>query len=191
MTMIVAVAALPDERLTRDRAVGLVLGFVGVLTILSPWHSLGGSSATGQLACLAATACYGLGFTYLRKQIAPRGLPALAVACVQVSLGALVMLVLTPFVGRGEVHLSWRVVLSMLALGALGTGMAYVWNTNVVSAWGATNASSVTYLTPVVGVVFGVIFLGEHMTWSEPIGAALVVLGIVVSQTRLKRLTSR
>ena len=74
-------------------------GFVGVLTILSPWHSLGGSSATGQLACLAATACYGLGFTYLRKQIAPRGLPALAVACAQVSLGAIVMLVLTPFAG--------------------------------------------------------------------------------------------
>ena len=188
MTMIVAVAALPEERLTRDRAIGLVLGFVGVLTILSPWHSLGGSSATGQLACLAATACYGLGFTYLRKQIAPRGLPALAVACFQVSLSALV---LTPFVGRGEVHLIWRVVLSMLALGALGAGMAYVWNTNVVSAWGATNASSVTYLTPVVGVVFGVIFLGEHMTWSEPIGAVLVVLGIVVSQRRLKRLTSR
>lgn len=159
-----------------------------MLTILSPWHSLGGSSATGQLACLAATACYGLGFTYLRKQIAPRGLPALAVACFQVSLSALV---LTPFVGRGEVHLSWRVVLSMLALGAPGTGMAYVWNTNVVSAWGPTNASSVTYLTPVVGVVFGVIFLGEHMTWSEPIGAVLVVLGIVVSQRRLKRLTSR
>lgn len=162
-----------------------------MLTILSPWHSLGGSSATGQLACLAATACFVLGFTYLRKQIVPRGLPALAVACAQVSLGALVMLVLTPFVGRGEVHLSWRGVLSMLALGARGTGMVYVWNTNVVSAWGATNASSVTYLTPVVGVVFGVIFLGEHMTWSEPIGAALVVLGIVVSQRRLKRLTSR
>ena len=101
------------------------------------------------------------------------------------------MLVLTPFAGRGEVPLSWRVVLSMLALGAPGTGMAYVWNTNVVSAWGPTNASSVTYLTPVVGVVFGVIFLGEHMTWSEPIGAVLVVLGIVVSQRRLKRLTSR
>ncbi|WP_222122259.1 DMT family transporter [Dermacoccus nishinomiyaensis] len=162
-----------------------------MLTILSLWHSLGGSSATGQLACLAATACYGLGFTYLRKQIAPRGLPALAVACAQVSLGAIVMLVLTPFAGRGEVPLSWRVVLSMLALGAPGTGMAYVWNTNVVSAWGPTNASSVTYLTPVVGVVFGVIFLGEHMTWSEPIGAVLVVLGIVVSHTRLKRLTSR
>lgn len=113
-----------------------------MLTILSPWHSLGVSSATGQLACLAATACYGLGFTYLRKQIAPRGLPALAVACAQVSLGALVMLVLTPFVGRGEVPLSWRVVLSMLALGAPGTGMAYVWNT-IARGRGAVEGSSV------------------------------------------------
>ncbi len=39
-------------------------------------------------------------------------------------------------------------MLSVLTLGVLGTGLAYVWNTNVVAGWGATNASTVTYLTP-------------------------------------------
>lgn len=187
MTMVVAVLALPEEKLTRDRVFGLLLGFLGVLTILSPWHGLGHSSILGQLACLGATVCYGMAFTYLRKTVAPRGLPALSVACTQICLGTAVMLVLSPFLARGPVHLSGPVVLSVLALGMLGTGLAYVWNTNVVTAWGATRASTVTYLTPLVGVLLGFLLMGERLTWSEPLGAVLVVLGIMASQGRLRR----
>jgi len=73
----------------------------------------------------------------------------------------------------------------MLALGGLGTGLAYVWNTNVVTGWGATNAASVTYLTPVVGVALGAVVLGETVSWNQPLGAAVVVLGIAVSQDRM------
>ena len=58
-------------------------------------------------------------------------------------------------------HLTPRVVASVLTLGVLGTGLAYVWLTNIVVGWGATNASTVTYLTPLVGVVLGVVVLGE------------------------------
>lgn len=187
MTMAVAMVALPSEPRTRDRLVGLVLGFLGVLVILSPWHGLQQTSIAGQLACLGATACYGAGFTYLRRFVSPRGLPAVSVACVQVGLGALVMLLLTPVVALGPMHLDAKVVACVVALGALGTGLAYVWNTNIVADWGATNASTVTYLTPLVGVVLGVVFLGEHLTWSEPIGAVLVVVGIMASQGRLRR----
>lgn len=73
----------------------------------------------------------------------------------------------------------------------LGTGLAYVWNTNVVSSWGATNASAVTYLTPVVGVVLGIVVLGEGLSWNEPLGALIVIAGIAVSQGRLKALRHR
>lgn len=187
MTLLVAMVALPEERLTRDRLLGLVLGFLGVVVILSPWRGLGHLGLLGQLACLGATACYGMGFTYLRKTVAHRGLPAVGVACAQVSLATAMMLVLSPLVARGPVHLSGKVVASVLLLGAFGTGVAYLWNTNVVTAWGATNASTVTYLTPVVGVVLGVLLLGDPVTWGEPIGALLVVLGIVVGQGRLRR----
>lgn len=187
MTMAVAMVALPSEPRTRDRMIGLVLGFLGVLVILSPWNGLAQTSVPGQLACLAATACYGAAFTYLRRFVSPRGLPAVSVACVQVLLGAAVMILLSPVVATGPTHLSAKVVGCVVALGVFGTGLAYVWNTNIVSDWGATTASTVTYLTPVVGVILGVVLLGEHLTWSEPIGAVLVIIGIMASQGRLRR----
>ena len=75
----------------------------------------------------------------------------------------------------------------MLALGAIGTGIAYIWNFQIITAAGSSVASTVTYITPLVAVIVGVIFLGEGITWNEPVGAALVVLGAAISQGRLTR----
>jgi EamA-like transporter family len=108
------------------------------------------------------TASYGFAFVYLRRFVAPRGLPAVPVATVQVTLGAVVMLLLAPFIAAQPVRLSWQVLTAMLALGMVGTGLAYVSNTNIVACSGATNASTVTYLTPLVGVVAGAAALGEQ-----------------------------
>ncbi len=77
--------------------------------------------------------------------------------------------------------------MSRARLGTLGTGLAYVWLTNIVSGWGATNAATVTYLTPLVGVVLGVVLLGETVAWNQPAGALVVVLGIAISQDLLTR----
>jgi drug/metabolite transporter (DMT)-like permease len=71
-------------------------------------------------------------------------------------------------------------------LGVLGTGFAYIWNINVLRAWGPTNTSTVTYITPVVGVALGILVLGERFGWHEPLGAALVLLGILFTQRRLR-----
>lgn len=187
MTMLVSLLALREERPTRDRTLGIVIGFLGVLVVLGPWNGLGGGTALAQLACLGATASYGAAFVYLRRFVSPLRLSAIPVATVQVGLGAVVMLVLAPAIAISPVSLSTPVVVAVLALGALGTGLAYVWNTNIVGAWGATNASTVTYLTPVVGVVLGVIVLAEHVSWNEPVGAVIVILGIAITQGRLRR----
>lgn len=186
MTMLISLIALRDERPTRDRVIGIVVGFLGVLVVLGPWMGLGGGTALAQLACLGATTSYGAAFVYLRRFVSPLGLAAIPVATVQVSLGAVVMLALAPMIAVSPVSLSVPVVLAVLALGAVGTGLAYVWNTNIVSAWGATNASTVTYLTPVVGVALGVIVLAEHVSWNEPVGAAVVILGIAITQGRIR-----
>lgn len=191
MTALVALAALPSERLTPARLAGLLTGFAGVLVVLAPWQGLGGSDALGQGACLGATACYGVSFVYLRRFVSPRGLGAVPVATVQVGLAAVLMLLLTPSLASGPVHLTAPVVLSVAALGVVGAGLAYVWNTNVVAGWGATAASTVTYLTPVVGVLLGVVVLGEPVAWHEPIGGLVVVLGIALGQNRLEPLLAR
>lgn len=184
MTMLVALAALPQERLTRTRLAGLFFGFAGVVVVLGPWRDVRGGGLLAQGGCLLATASYGLAFVYLRRYVSPLGIAAIPTATVQVGLGALIMLLFAPLVATQPVHLSGRVVASVLALGAVGTGLAYVWNTNIVSGWGATNASTVTYLTPLVGVLLGITVLHESVSWNEPVGAVVVVLGIAISRGR-------
>ncbi|WP_309071580.1 DMT family transporter [Arthrobacter sp.] len=192
LTALVAILALPGERLTRRAAGGLALGFLGVLVVVGlpvGAPTSGGGELAGQLMCLGATACYGIGFVWIRRFISPLGLPAASVAFVQVGLGAVVALVLAPFTALQPVVLELPVVLSILALGALSTGLAYIWNTEIVTGWGATSASSVTYLTPVVGVIAGVLVLGETFSWNQPLGGALVVLGVVLTKLRRRRPT--
>jgi drug/metabolite transporter (DMT)-like permease len=185
MTGLVALLALRHERPKPAALTGLLIGFGGVLVVLAPWRGLAGGDVLSQAACLAATLSYGLAFVYLRRFVSPRGLGAIPVATVQVGLGAIIMLLLAPFAANTQVHLSWQVVGSIAALGVMGTGVAYVWNTNIVANWGATNASTVTYLTPVVGVVLGIVVLGEPLAWNEPVGAVVVIAGIAISQGRL------
>jgi drug/metabolite transporter (DMT)-like permease len=182
MTMLVAMFALPDERATPARLGGLITGLVGVGVVLGPWRGIAAGSGAAHAACLLATASYGIAFVYLRRFLAPRRLPALSVATLQVGIGAVIMLALTPMIATQPVHLTTRVVVSMLLLGPLGTGLAYVWNTNIVAAWGATSASTVTYVTPVVGVALGMALLAEHITWNQPLGALLVVAGITLTR---------
>lgn len=190
MTLVATAAALRAERPGRLQFAGLLTGFAGVVLIIAPWGVASGAALGADLACLGATACYGAGFVYLRRFVSPLGLPSLTVAAAQVGLGAAIMLVLAPFLAAGPVHLTPPVLLAVAALGALGTGLAYVWNTNVVAGWGAANASSVTYLTPLAGVLLGALVYAEPVSWNEPAGGAVVILGIALSQDRLRPLVS-
>lgn len=70
----------------------------------------------------------------------------------------------------------------MLALGALGTGIAFVINMRNIRVIGASTASTVTYLIPVFAVLIGALVLGERLTWHQPVGALVVLLGVAVSQ---------
>ncbi|MFI0029064.1 DMT family transporter [Streptomyces albidoflavus] len=180
LTLAVGAVALAGERLGRRGTAGLLAGFAGVLVLIGP-GGLAGGQLTAVLACLGATSCYGVAFVHLRRYVTPLGLPAVSVAFVQVVIGAALMLAATPWLAEPAPRIDARIAVAMVALGALGTGLAYLWNANIVQAWGAVNASAVTYLTPVVGVTAGVLLLGEELTWNQPLGAALVVAGIVAA----------
>ncbi|SDY45456.1 Permease of the drug/metabolite transporter (DMT) superfamily [Amycolatopsis xylanica] len=185
LTVLIGGVILRQERLTRGATIGLGFGFAGVLTIVGVWNGLGTADLLGQLACLGAATCYGTSFVYMRHFLGKRHIEPTVLAFGQVTLGTLMMLALSPLVATGPVHLSLPVVLSMAALGMLSTGVAYIWNARIIVAWGATNAAAVTYLTPVVGVVLGVAILHEPLTWNQPAGALLVILGILAAHGRL------
>ena len=190
-TMLLALAFLPGERPTPTRLAGLATGAFGVLVVLGVWRlgsqTRGHDDVLGQVACLGATTCYAVAFVVLRRLMARTRLDAVVVAFLQVGLGAAVMLLLAPVVSTAPMHLTWAVVVSVTLLGCLGTGVAYAWNTRIVQGLGATTASTVTYLTPVVGVLPGVAVLGERPRWNHAVGAVLVVAGIAVGQGRIGR----
>lgn len=185
MTAAVTLVALRAERPGAAQLAGLLLGLGGVVVVLAPWQGPGPTGPLlAQLACLCATASYGVAFVYLRRFVSPLGLPAVSVATAQVGVGAVLLVLCAPLLARQPVDPSPAVVAAMIGLGVLGTGLAYVWNTDLVAGWGATAASSVTYLTPVVGVVLGAAVLDERVTWNQPVGAVVVVAGVLAGRTR-------
>jgi len=78
-----------------------------------------------------------------------------------------------------------------VALGVLGTGLAYVLNYGLIRDAGATVASTVTYAIPLFSTLAGVLVLGEPLTWNQPAGALVVILGVVVSQGRWRAIARR
>jgi drug/metabolite transporter (DMT)-like permease len=188
-TAMVAMARLPEERPTPERVAGLLVGFLGVLVVLGPWSGMGGSTLLGNLLCLGAPVCYGFGFVYTRKHMVGREESLVSLSSGQVLLATAQLAVITPFFSSAPSDLGFDVVASMVALGALGTGIAYILNYDVIVRAGATTASLVTYLVPIFSTFFGVVVLSEGLSWNEPVGALVIIAGVAISQGRLRRAT--
>jgi len=182
ITLLFALVLLPDEPPTPQKVAGIAIGFAGVLVVLAPWEGLGGGSLLGALACIGAATCYGLGFPYLRRHLSGRPETGVAISAAQVGLGALLLTPFVPLSPLPDEMPGLEVWGSILALGALGTGVAYILNFNVVREAGAQTASMVTYLVPVVAVLCGVTLLGEPLGWHEPAGGLLIVAGVALAQ---------
>lgn len=191
MVLLAMPLLLPAERLRGRQLAGVVIGIVGVLVLVGPWDLIGDpavlATVPAQLALLGMTACYGFGLSYMRRFVAGSGHDAVTLTTVQLTLAAGLMLLVAPVTATGAMRLDWRIVAAMVALGCVGTGLAYAWNTGLVQAWGAARASTVTYLTPVVGVVLGVLVLGERVRWNEPVGGVVILVGIALASGVLLR----
>jgi drug/metabolite transporter (DMT)-like permease len=193
----VAVFVFGTERMTARKAVGMALGFLGVLVVLGAWQGLGGSQLTGQLMCFGAAACYGVAIPYAKRFVSDTGVPGLALAAAQLVLATAVLAIAAPIAG-GEppvpARLSAGAVASVLTLGALGTGMAFVINFRNIRLAGASTASMVTYLIPIFAIAIGVAALDEPLSWYQPVGALIVLVGVAISQgvrTRRRRVDRR
>jgi len=187
MTAIMAGLLFRVERLKLVQIAGILVGILGVMVIIAPWQGLDlDQSLIAQFAILGATACYGFSLAYMRKFVSNSGMSALVFSFLNIGIAAGIMAVLTPFIALTPVALDPWIVGSVLLLGCLGTGAAYIWNQNTLRAWGPTRASTVTYITPVVGVTLGILVLGEQVSWNEPAGAIVVFLGILLAQDRLR-----
>jgi len=185
MTLIAIMLVSRNEKPTAPQVVGLLLGFLGVLTVLGAWQGLGDNPLWAILILLAAVTCYGFSFPYSRRFILPAQLAPEVMAATQVTLGAITLLPLFLINGIAKSEFLLGPVLAMVALGVFGSGFAYIWNFTIMRAAGSAIASSVTYVTPLVAVLVGFIFLNEIPHWYEPVGALVVLLGAAIAQGRI------
>jgi drug/metabolite transporter (DMT)-like permease len=186
MTLIAIMVVNREEKPKAFQFIGLLLGFTGVLIVLGAWNGLGDNPLWAILVLLGAVSCYGISFPYTRRFVIPYKLRPESIVATQLTLGAITLLPLYLFDGIAKDEYRLGPLLGMLGLGVFGSGIAYLWNFRVMERAGSAIASSVTYLTPVVAVIVGVIFLNEKITWYEPVGACVVLLGAAIAQERIK-----
>jgi drug/metabolite transporter (DMT)-like permease len=181
-TVTVALLARLERTMTGIRAAGLALGFAGALVIFAPWRA--GGSMSGAAACLTASSLYGVLFVYAGRYLTGRGLDATVLSMGQ--LGAATVL------SAAALPIGWRVpelradaLGSVIVLGVLGTGIAYILNYQLIADDGPTVASTVTYLIPVVAILFGLAVLGESLNLRVLAGMVVVLAGVgLVRRTR-------
>ncbi|MDX2971221.1 DMT family transporter [Kribbella solani] len=191
----IAVLIFRTEKFSLQRGAGLMIGFIGMLIVLGAWRVNSGADLTGQGLCMLAAVFYGLAIPYQKRFLAGTTLSGTALSASLLLCATVQLAIVAPLVTRQAPPAPWslspEVVLSVIALGALGSGLAFVLNMRNIRLIGASRSSMVTYLMPVFSILVGVIVLREHITWYQPVGGLVVLFGVAVSQGVLRRRASR
>ena len=182
-TVLLAIRLDPTQRATGTRLAGIAVGFVGVALLVGAQT---GGQVVGAVAVLAASLCYAASALFAGKRA--RTIPPLHLAAGQLGCGLLLM---APFGLRqlpGEAPPA-RAVLAIVALGALGSALAYVLYFALIARAGASRAILVTYLVPAFALVYGAVFLDEKVTASAVAGLVLILAGTTLATgvARLRR----
>lgn len=185
-TMVIAHFLLRSERLDARRAMGVMLGFAGVVILFSDRLGQGTGQLLGLFACLGASLSYGLSNVFGRTFIVPGAHP-LALAAGQLTFAAvplvpLCLLVDQPFARPMP---SWTALGAMTGLGLLSTAVAYGLFFRILTRAGATNVSLVTLLIPCSAILLATVFLGETLPGMAFLGLAVIASGLLVIDGRL------
>ncbi len=177
-TTLFAAAVLAEEHFTPGRAAGLVVGFVGVIVLTGgDIYDFRDSNVLGQLAVVAAAACYGAGAVYARSLL--KRVDPLELSGGQLMMGVLLVLpVMLGVRGTPDYSLSVEAWLSLLTLGVLGSGAAFIVYMWLVDNVGSVRSSLVTYIIPIVGLFLGWAVLDESIGVNTVLGCALIIAGV-------------
>lgn len=167
------------ERPGRSRALGLAIGFAGV--IMLSWHKASftpGGTGWAVLACLGATLCYGFAASYTQRHL--RGVAPLVVATGSQVGGALGLAVPMLWFWPAQTP-SLQAWGALLAVGVLCTALAYIMFFRLIARAGTGRTLTVTFLVPVFALVYGALLLGEQVTASMLGGGAVILVGVALA----------
>ena len=182
-TAILIYWAVPSERPSIVNYIGVVIGFAGVVILVLPDLTTHGVSANffGTVAVLVASLSYALNAIYQRTRM--RNVSVFDISIGQVA-AATVIAVPLAIPSLASIHIAWQSLAAVLALGAAGTGVAYLLYYFVMNSLGAVRAAGVTFLVPVTAVFWGVVLLRETVSLPMAIGMVVILAGILLANLR-------
>jgi drug/metabolite transporter (DMT)-like permease len=180
-TILIAHYLLRDDKITLPKVLGLLIGFAGVVVLMSrDLVSASTSSVLGQVAVILASVFYAVSAVYVRKTT--EDTPGIVRSAGPLVSATAVMWLATFLFERPveipQLGITW---VALLWLGILGSGLAFVMAYYLIHEIGPTRSTMVTYLFPLGGVILGVTFLHEQLTWQLITGAILIVASLVVA----------
>jgi len=184
-TFVMTALFLKQERMTGRKVAGVTLGFLGVLLIARPWSSgEDGLDLAGIGYMVLGSLSIGSSFVYARRFMTKLDLSPLALSTYQVGFGLLLLAAVTPLEGLESIQQSATALLGLvLGLGLTGTGIAYVLYYLIVQRMGAVQASTVTYLPPLVALLIGCLLAGESLRVMDVVAMSTILGGVYAIQT--------
>jgi drug/metabolite transporter (DMT)-like permease len=174
----------PSERISRTQALGLLAGLAGVALVVGveSIHSLG--QFLGALAMIAAAASYAISSFVVKRRYGR--LTSMQTSFVSLSTASLLTLPVAAATAPSQMP-GLRAVAAVLALGAIGTALAFVIFYKLIAEAGAGRASLVSYLAPGVALFYGAIFLDEAITAAAVVGLMLILGGVALASRPRRR----
>lgn len=160
---------------------GILLAFFGVAVVFGIWD-IESAPWWAYLFLLIAVTSFGLVAPIIAKYIAPKSYPPVALATIQVTMAAIVLLPTFLLYGFNSYNFSIGPVLAIVIIGVFSTGFAFTWNYRIIALVGSSVAATVNFVSPIVAVLAGVALLNEPLTWNEPVGGVIVILGNAITQ---------
>jgi drug/metabolite transporter (DMT)-like permease len=172
------------DKMSISASFGLLIGFVGVYLLMLDSLTLGQQSILlPTLAALLASLCYGISANYTKKYLT--GISSAVLASGSQISATLVLLPISLFFVPTQLP-STSAIMSVLLLGVLCTGVAYIIFFHLIANLGPAKAMSVTYLIPAFGLFWGSLFLDEVITSSMIIGCGFILTGVALATGLLK-----
>lgn len=165
----------------RLQMAGLALGMAGIVAIAAPSAGEGDTQALGVALILLATVCYAFALNLVTPLQQRYG--SIAVMA-RAQWTALVLVAPFGLFGAVRSDFAWPSLLATMAVGVLGTGLAFVLAGGLTGRVGATRASFVAYVIPVVALILGVVFRDETVHPLAVIGVVLVIAGALLASRR-------